>query len=160
MLGRGALADTSEYVRLHVVAADDSAAAQALKLAVRDAVLDAARALLQDARDADAAWEIVVENRGVLASAAEACARANGYEGPVRCETGVYAFPDRQYGGAVVPAGDYRALRVVIGAGEGRNWWCVLYPSLCCPEAMEPEGPKFRSSVLDWLRGLFGGNAA
>ena len=53
-------------------------------------------------------------------------------------------------------AGDYRAVRVVIGAGEGHNWWCVLYPSLCLPEGAEGE-MRFHSVILNWLRGLLGG---
>ena len=76
------------------------------------------------------------------------------------CEAGVYDFPDRVYDGARVPAGKYRAVRVVIGAGEGRNWWCVLYPSLCMPEDCEPGEPVvFHSVIWDWLCRLFGGEA-
>ena len=79
-----------------------------------------------------------------------------GYAGEVDAAAGVFEFPDRRYGGVFVPAGDYRALRVVIGAGEGHNWWCVLYPSLCLPEGAEGE-MRFHSVILDWLRGLLGG---
>lgn len=147
----------SDYVRLHVIAADDTEAAQALKLEVRDACLACARALLADCGDADAAWTAVNENLDALADAAEARARALGYEGTVRCETGVFAFPDRDYGAVRVPAGEYRALRVIVGAGEGRNWWCVLYPSLCFPDELPAEEPVvFYSSIWNWLKGLFG----
>ena len=142
----------SQYIRLHVVAADDGAAAQALKLEVRDAVLAAVRPLVADCGDADEAWQRIGENVDALEAVAAQKARALGYDGPVAAGTGVFDFPDRQYGALFVPAGAYRALRVVIGAGEGRNWWCVLYPSLCVPEA----GP-LRSALLDWLRGLLGG---
>jgi stage II sporulation protein R len=142
----------SQYIRLHVVAADDGAAAQALKLEVRDAVLAAARPLVADCGDADEAWRRIGENADALEAVAARQARALGYDGPVAAVTGVFDFPDRRYGALFVPAGAYRALRVVIGAGEGRNWWCVLYPSLCVPEA----GP-LRSALLDWLRELSGG---
>ena len=146
------------YVRLHVLANDDGEVAQALKLEVRDAVLACAQALLRDCGDAEAAWRTVNDNLDALADAARARARECGYEGAVRAETGVYPFPDRQYGGVTVPAGDYRALRVVIGAGAGHNWWCVLYPSLCMPEDYAPGEPvRFYSSVLEWVRRLFGG---
>jgi stage II sporulation protein R len=144
----------SEYIRLHVVAADDGAEAQALKLEVRDATLEVARALLKDCGDADAAWDIIGENVDALEAAAMARARALGYEGRVRAETGVFDFPDRHYGAVFVPAGRYRALRVVIGEGAGHNWWCVLYPSLCVPEG---KVPTLRSALLDWLRRLAGG---
>ena len=59
-----------------------------------------------------------------------------------------------------MPAGRYRALRVVLGAGAGRNWWCVLYPCLCLPEECRDGAPAaFHSALLDWLRGAFGGRA-
>ena len=147
-----------DYVRLHVVAADDSSEAQALKLQVRDAVLVEARAMLADCGGADEAWQAACAGLDRLSAAAVSAARAGGYAGPVRCVTGVFAFPDRRYGATVVPAGDYRALRVVIGPGQGHNWWCVLYPSLCYPEDVDPtESVRFHSTILAWLRRLFGG---
>lgn len=148
----------AEYIRLHVVAEDDGEAAQALKLEVRDACLDAARALLEGCADADEAWRRVGENLEALEAAAARRARALGYGGDVTAEAGVFEFPDRHYGGVFVPAGHYRALRVVIGAGAGHNWWCVLYPSLCLPEGTSPDrGIRFHSALLDWLRGWMGG---
>ena len=148
------------YIRLHVMASDDGEAAQALKLQVRDACLMCTRALLEDCADAEAAWETVNENLPLIALAARLRALCCGWTGPVTAETGVFEFPDRRYGGALVPAGEYRALRVVIGAGEGRNWWCVLYPTLCLTENCEPGEPvEFHSTLLNWLRGLFGGGA-
>ena len=152
-------ARTADYVRLHVIADSDDAPAQAMKLEVHDACLDAARALLSDCADADEAWALLNEHLPALAGAAERAARARGWTGAVRAETGVYAFPERQYGDVLVPAGEYRALRIVIGAGEGRNWWCVLYPSLCLPEDL-PEGEPvpFYSAILEWIKSLFGGD--
>ena len=152
---RGASLDdvpVGAYIRLHVIAEDDGAAAQALKLEVRDAILAAVRPLLADCGDAEEAWRRIGESVDALEAVAAGRVRALGYDAPVACETGVFDFPDRQYGAVFVPAGAYRALRVVIGAGEGRNWWCVLYPSLCVPE-----GTPLRSALLDWLRGLAGG---
>ena len=96
-----------------------------------------------------------------LEAAATAQARALGYKGAVRAETGVFDFPDRHYGAVFVPAGRYRALRVVIGEGAGHNWWCVLFPSMCYPgDLSEGEPVRFYSSILNWLRGLLGGEGA
>lgn len=152
--------EARDYVRLHVAAADDTLAAQALKLEVRDAVLAQARGLLSGAADADGAWRRVKDSLPALEAAATAAARAAGYGGGVACEAGVFDFPDRRYGDTLLPAGRYRALRVVIGAGEGHNWWCVLYPDLCYPKGVDPESPRFRSAILEWLRSLFGGGAS
>lgn len=149
-----------DYIRLHVIADGDDEAAQALKLQVRDACLMAARTLLRDCDDADAAWETLNDELNLIELAALLRARACGWEGSVKAEAGVFAFPDRRYGGLLVPAGEYRALRVVIGDGEGRNWWCVLYPTLCLDADCDPDAPvAFHSTLLDWLRGLFGGGA-
>lgn len=147
-----------EYIRLHVVAEDDSAAAQELKLKVRDACLGTARALLSDCDSADEAWRRINANLDALASAAENRARTQGYTGAVTAQTGWFEFPDRFYGTVFVPAGTYRALRVVLGTGEGHNWWCVLYPTLCLPEGMSADEPiQFHSAVWDWFCDLFGG---
>ena len=150
----------SDYVRLHVIADGDDARAQSLKMRVRDAALGCARTLLSNCADADAAWDTVRDNLPLFEAVARQRARALGYYGTIKAEAGVFAFPDRRYGDVLVPAGDYRALRVVIGKGKGRNWWCVLYPSLCLPEELDHGEPvQFHSVIVDWLRGLFGGEA-
>lgn len=142
----------AELIRLHVLAEDDSEQAQSLKLKVRDAILATTQTLLADCESADEAYEIINEALPELEAAAAECLRANGSEISVRAETGVFAFPDREYDGVTVPAGDYRALRIVLGEGEGQNWWCVLYPSLCLPsEAGYP------SLLAEWFRRWFGG---
>ena len=147
------------FVRLHVVADSDDPVAQALKLEVRDACLSRARELLSECADADAAWQTVNAHLGELSEAAKARAGECGWEGTVRVEVGMFDFPTRAYGDVTLPAGRYRAMRVVIGSGEGRNWWCVLYPTLCMPEDYEPDEPvRFYSSVVRWLRALFGGD--
>ena len=154
MLACPARADCPDYIRLHVVAADDTIEAQALKLKVRDVVLARARVLLRNAEDAEAAWRIVTENVGELEAVARRVA------GDVTCEAGVFRFPDRRYGDTLVPEGDYRALRVVVGAGRGHNWWCVLYPSLCYPEDWVTGDGAYYSSVWRWFQSLLGGDGA
>jgi len=144
-----------ELVRLHVIANSDSAEDQQLKLKVRDAVLEAARTLLEDCPDTQTAYARLTAALEALEDAAQACLRAEGCGSGVRAETGVFEFPDRMYGDVLVPAGDYRALRVIIGDGEGRNWWCVLYPELCLPA----EEPRY-SILVRWIMRLFGGDGA
>lgn len=150
----------NELLRLHVVASDDGDAAQALKLELRDVCVRAADACLEGAQDADEAWARLQEHVSDFERACRARARELGYEGAVRAELGAFEFPDRVYGKLHVPAGEYRALRVVIGAGAGRNWWCVLYPSLCMlNEADAASGTIDLRAALEWLRARFGGAA-
>lgn len=146
-------ATASDFVRLHVLAADDSPAAQALKLEIRNVCLRCAEVCLADAPDADAAYIRLNAHISDFESACTARAQELGYEGAISVETGVFSFPDRIYGATRVPAGEYRALRVTIGAGEGHNWWCVLYPSLCVLDETALE----HSAVISWLRRRIGG---
>lgn len=138
-------------IRLHVIAENDGEIAQARKLKVRDAVLERAQEIVGDCENAEEAWAALNERVGELETAAREVAEKDGMYGAVRAETGVFPFPDREYGGVLVPAGDYRAVRIVLGAGEGRNWWCVLYPTLCVPG----ESAK-RSLIVEWIRGILG----
>lgn len=111
-----------KLVRLHVVANSDSEQDQALKLRVRDAVLEASEGL--EAEDLEAALPR-------LQAAAQACLREQGSGDPVTVSLGEEHFPTRLYDNFALPAGVYRSLRVTIGAGEGHNWWCVAFPSIC-----------------------------
>ncbi len=161
LCGGARAAEMTELVRLQVRAESDDPEAQALKLEVRDACLRAAELCLADAAGADEAYARLVEHLDDFQAAALRRARELGYAGPVRAETGVFEFPDRVYGKLLVPAGEYRALRVTIGAGEGHNWWCVLYPSLCRLNEADAAGRIDAKGVLEWLREkLFGGDAA
>lgn len=124
-----ALAD--RVVRLHILANSDSEEDQALKLQVRDRVLDRAAEILTESADRAAAEHALRAALPELESlAADEIAR-QGYDYPVTAELADTAFPTREYDGFALPAGRYLALRLVIGAGEGHNWWCVVFPPLC-----------------------------
>lgn len=124
-----ALAD--RVVRLHILANSDSDEDQALKLQVRDRVLDRAAEILEASEDRAAAERALRAALPELESlAADEIARC-GYDYPVTAELADTAFPTREYDGFALPAGRYLALRLVIGAGEGHNWWCVVFPPLC-----------------------------
>ncbi len=145
-----------DYIRLHIVAASDSAWDQSVKLCVRDAIRIHTRQLLADCADADAAWQLLEAHREELLAVARDCAMDCGYDGPVALETGVYPFPDRTYGDELVPAGDYRAIRILLGEGAGHNWWCVVYPSLCLPEDADVSEPvQFYSEIHGFLMRLW-----
>jgi len=120
-----------KVVRLHVLANSDSEEDQALKLQVRDAVLDRAEDLLAgSASRAEAEGKL----RGQLLEferLAEAVVREAGYDYEVTAELTDTEFPTREYEDFTLPAGEYLALRILIGEAAGRNWWCVVFPPLC-----------------------------
>ena len=118
-------------IRLHVIAVSDEESEQVLKLRVRDAVLDYLRPRLSGARDADQARAILKGELEGVARAAEAAAEGR----PVRVALGPEDYPARRYGGFALPAGRYESLRVTLGEGRGRNWWCVVFPTFCLEAA-------------------------
>ena len=132
---------TGEIIRLHVIAAGDDDENQRIKLCVRDKVLAAWREKMTGISTCDDMMDFLRENRQALADAALAAARDEGFEGDVTAQVGVFSFPDRWYGSVLVPAGDYNALRIVLGGGEGKNWWCVLFPNLCLSLASSDTPP-------------------
>lgn len=130
---------SDKLVRIHVVANSDSDEDQALKLDVRDAVLEALRPLLEGVSDKDTAEEIIAKNTGLIQAVAEAKITEQGYSYPVTANITVEGFPTREYDTFSLPAGYYTSLRVIIGEGSGHNWWCVVYPSICTTAALEED---------------------
>lgn len=146
--------DTFDCVRLHIVADNDSAYKQAAKLAVRDRVREAAAALCKNCPDAQSAFATLEQSLDTLEAAARAVMQDWGLDDDVTLEAGILAFPERRYGDTVLPEGDYRAVRIVLGRGEGHNWWCVLYPDLCL-KADNDGVVVFYSALGRWLQSLW-----
>ena len=113
-------------LRLHVVAESDSEADQAMKLQVRDAVLRLLSAELQSVSSQEAAKQVIRRRMDEIIDTAEQTCDL-----PVTATLCREEFPSIAYNGTIVPKGEYLALRIVIGQGQGRNWWCVLFPPLC-----------------------------
>ena len=118
-------------LRLHVVGASDSQADQEVKLLVRDAVLGSLEEGLQDLTDADAAVDYVARMLPKVKAAADRCLQEAGFSDTAQVSLTEEAFPTRDYDTFSLPAGVYKALRIVIGEGQGKNWWCVVFPQLC-----------------------------
>ena len=127
---QAALAD--RLVRLHVIAASDSEADQAEKLRVRDAVLAYLAPKLETAETAADAREILYREREDILRAAQ-----TETDRAVTVTFTREHYPTRDYGSFALPAGEYASLRVILGAGEGHNWWCVVFPPLCTAERIE-----------------------
>lgn len=120
-----------EIVRFHVLADSDSEEDQRLKLKVRDAVLGYLEAEMPDAADAGSRTSWIRAHTDEIEDVGEAALRAEGSDDPVNAAVTTSYFPDKTVAGMLFPAGNYEALRVEIGAAEGHNWWCVLYPGIC-----------------------------
>lgn len=127
----------SELIRLHVVAASDSEEDQTLKLRVRDAVIESLQTELENLADAEQAKVYLQENLPKIERVANQVLREAGCEDVATVTLMVEEFATRIYDTFTLPAGLYESLRITIGEGEGHNWWCVVFPSLCLPATSE-----------------------
>ena len=126
-----------EVLRLHILANSDSPADQALKLEVRDAVLEETGDLFSSAATLEEARALAEENLPAIEETAREVLAENGCSDPVHGEITQMYFSTRTYGEETLPAGEYTALRLTIGEAKGQNWWCVMFPPLCLPAAGE-----------------------
>ncbi|MBR2319775.1 MAG: stage II sporulation protein R [Clostridia bacterium] len=124
-------------VRLHILANSDSAEDQALKLKVRDAILEASADWQEIAATPEEALALAEKRLPELQAVAEQTVAAEGYDYPVKAQVCRMYFTTRQYDTVTLPAGQYDAVRVSIGEAEGQNWWCVMYPPLCVGAATD-----------------------
>ena len=126
-----------QVLRLHVVANSDSDEDQALKLLVRDTVLARASQILDGVTDRQSAEQALEPHLAELASTAAEVLASEGCGDGVTVSLADQWFPTKEYDGFSLPAGQYRALKVTIGEGGGRNWWCVVFPPLCLGSVTE-----------------------
>ena len=124
-------------IRLHVLANSDSERDQALKLTVRDAVLEKTSTLLANVKTRDEAEAILRASLDEIADVAAKTVQDEGFEERVTVTLGLEDYPTRRYENLAFPAGEYLSLRVMIGEAAGENWWCVLFPPLCLSAATE-----------------------
>lgn len=172
-------------IRLHVIANSDSDADQQMKLAVRDEIISSLQDVLKKASSKSEAAKIILMHTGqIKADALHVLSRYNS-DYTVKVSLQPRYFPIKQYGDLSFPAGTYQALCVEIGKAEGRNWWCVLFPSLCfvdettatvpdnsketlkdCltaeeyqtisePPATSSPRPELRSGIADWFHNIW-----
>ncbi len=168
---------SSEVLRLHVVAASDSSNDQELKLLVRDAVLEATAPLFEKAKNASEAAEIAKNSFSLIEETAKRVILENGYDYDVKISVTESYFPTKSYENDIsLPAGVYNALKIEIGAADGQNWWCVLFPQICLSTSIsdtsakkdllspaskelaenKTSGARIKFKIIEIINGLFG----
>ena len=120
-----------EYLRIHIRADSNDGAAQAVKYKVRDEVVDYLTPLVANYETKGEAMQGVAENLPQIEAVATSVLRKNGFSYGASACLRAEEFPTRVYGEYTLPAGEYSALILCLGKGEGDNWWCVVYPPLC-----------------------------
>jgi len=120
-----------KLIRLHVIANSDSEEDQNLKLEVRDAIIDYLQPKLSKSSSLEESELIIKNEYDEIEKISRDIILRNGYNYNVKVGIDYSEFPTKQYSNVVLPAGEYKALRIIIGEGKGKNWWCVMFPPLC-----------------------------
>ena len=147
-----------ELIRLHVVANSDTAEDQAIKLQVRDAVVQYLQESMAEIGDVEEAKRYILENIQQIQTIANHVLSACGVNGDAMVTLGKECFDTRYYDTFRLPAGVYESLRISIGDAAGKNWWCVVFPSLCLPATSDgfeavAAGAGFEDALLGALEG-------
>lgn len=157
-------------LRLHIVADSDDPQDQAVKLAVRDALVSEYGQTLSQAESLGEAQELAGRLLPQMLDTARQTVAAQGCTLPITGEVGELSFPAVSYEGYTLPAGEYQAVRIQLGEGQGHNWFCVLYPAVCLDSSValeqgmssqqkemltHPEDYEIRFALLDGLMALW-----
>ncbi|MGN1316245.1 MAG: stage II sporulation protein R [Acutalibacteraceae bacterium] len=135
-----------DVVRLHILANSNSEVDQEVKLKVRDALLETNTAILEKGVTTENAQMYFEESKNELLDIAEKTLKKNGLDYSVKITLGTEYFETRKYGDLTFPAGHYTSLKVILGEGKGKNWWCVMFPPLCVPAAEEVQADKEKTA--------------
>ena len=154
----GCAANPYDALRLHILANSDSTFDQSLKIEVRDAILETLDA--QNFHTREDAYAYVAQNLQMITQTANEVLSQAGVAYTAQSVLETCEFPDRDYNGQVYPAGEYQALRVLLGEGEGQNWWCVIYPPLCIVsdaqfDALSKDGVTYKSFFAELLQNIW-----
>lgn len=141
---------SNDVFRLHILANSDSEKDQALKLKVRNRVLKYTENIYKKAKNKEQAEALTIKNLQSIADIAKSEVEKNGYNYSVKAEVSHMYFTTRYYDKVTMPSGFYNALRITIGKGEGHNWWCVMYPSLCIGSSTDYDSLKENTSSQEY----------
>lgn len=141
LLAKGLTLAEGSVVRLHVLANSDAPQDQAIKESVRDYLVDILGPQLARLNP-DQVEEFILANRDYIAHLAGQALAQAGSDLSVQVEYGIENYPTRLYGTSLWPSGRYRSLRIVLGQGQGRNWWCLLFPPLCFAGEVARDEPQ------------------
>ena len=157
--------DTDSLIRIHVIASSNSDTDQQLKLKVKDDVIRYLQPALKQSDSLAESRRIILSSLPQIEQTALQTLQQNGCEDTVTLQYGHFDFPVKYYGSFSLPAGNYEALRILIGEGKGRNWWCVLFPPLCFTDSNVSSSGKytdqtpdthiqFKLKSIEWLKSL------
>jgi stage II sporulation protein R len=118
-------------IRFHVIANSDSDEDQKLKIEIKNKVINYLYPYLNSSESLDQSRQIIKDKMADVKKLAEQIVKDNNYKYNIKVELSRENFPDKSYGNITLPQGNYEAFRIIIGSGQGKNWWCVMFPPLC-----------------------------
>lgn len=148
--------EKDSLIRIHVLANSDSQADQQLKLQVKDAVVGYLQPQLEQSQSIEESRQIIQDQLPQIAQTATNTLRQAGSSYDITLQYGHFDFPVKYYGSFSLPAGNYEALRILIGQGKGQNWWCVLFPPMCFTDSNVSTSGKYtdqtpeKKVVIKW----------
>lgn len=153
-----------DAIRLRILANSDSEEDQSIKIKVKDEVLKVINPLIKDANNSYEAEQIIYKNLDKIEDAVKRVLEKNEIDMDCYVDYGLTYFPEKEYNGKTYPSGRYNAVYIKLGEGEGDNWWCVLFPSLCVTDIATSGGAKNNTKVeysfliVEKIKELFGLN--
>lgn len=140
---------SDEVFRLHVLANSDTLDDQALKIAVKNEIINTLESELRGSKSKDETRAMLISNFEKIKNVAKKVIKKMGYNYDVSVKISYENFPTKEYGDIVLPAGEYEALKVNIGEAKGKNWWCVMFPPLCFVDGSVNIVPKKDKDILE-----------
>lgn len=129
----------NELIRFHVIANSDTQEDQNLKLKIKNKVIDYLYPYLNASQSLEQSRKIIKDKMEEVKKLAEQVIKDNNYSYGVKTELSRENFPEKSYGKITLPQGNYEAFRIIIGSGQGKNWWCVMFPPLCFVDETKAE---------------------
>ena len=145
-----------EYLRIHIRANSNSQEDQEVKYQVKDAVVEALIPLLCDAETFEKAKSVVEENFSLIEEVSDAVLKTNGFNYRAKAEIKTEFFPSRVYDDLVLEEGNYQALIVNLGSGEGNNWWCLVFPAFCFTKSTNSDNVEYISKIWQIIKNITG----
>lgn len=139
---------SNKVLRLHILANSDSKQDQELKLKVRDRILEKTSCIFNNITSKEELLQKAEENKELICETAISVLRENNCYDDVTVEIGKSDFPTKKYEDIVLPKGEYNAIRVLIGKHQGKNWWCVAFPSLCFSDSIKNDNKEKMGEIL------------
>ena len=144
----------TEYLRIHIRANSNSVDDQRVKYLVKDAIVESLIPLLSEAKTKEEAKDIIENNISYLNAVADAVLKKEGFDYQGKTRIATEEFPTRVYDDITLPAGEYEAVILDLGSGEGDNWWCLVYPAFCFTKSENSTNYVYISKIWEIINSV------